>query len=118
MIDLSRRLFALALPVFLGGCASDLMRRPAFRFPQRGAYADAYGETEDDGFLIPAVAPGEIDPAFLRRKVSYAGREAPGTIIVDPNNRYLHLVEGGGRAIRYGVVVGREGFAWSGVAAI
>ena len=42
----------------------------------------------------------------------------PGTIIIDPQNRYLYLVQGGGRAIRYGVGVGRQGFGWSGVATI
>jgi lipoprotein-anchoring transpeptidase ErfK/SrfK len=55
-------------------------------------------------------------PAHLRRQiVSYAGREAPGTIIVDTPNTYLYYVLGGGKAVRYGIGVGREGFTWSGV---
>jgi lipoprotein-anchoring transpeptidase ErfK/SrfK len=55
-------------------------------------------------------------PAHLRRRiVEYSSREAPGTIVVDTPNTYLYLVLGGGRAIRYGIGVGREGFTWSGV---
>ena len=55
-------------------------------------------------------------PARLQRaNVSYATREAPGTVIVDTGNTYLYYVLGNGRAIRYGVGVGREGFTWAGV---
>ena len=64
--------------------------------------------------------PGEDDapaslPANLRRQVvSYPTREAPGTIIIDTPNTYLYLVLGNGRAMRYGIGVGREGFTWNG----
>ena len=55
-------------------------------------------------------------PARLRRQiVSYATREAPGTIIIDTPNTYLYYVLGGGQAMRYGIGVGRDGFTWSGV---
>jgi lipoprotein-anchoring transpeptidase ErfK/SrfK len=58
-------------------------------------------------------------PAHLRRQiVSYTGREAPGTIIVDTPHTYLYYVLGGGKAIRYGIGVGRDGFTWSGVKSI
>ena len=58
-------------------------------------------------------------PAQLRRQtVSYAGSEAPGTIIIDTPNTYLYYVLGGGKAIRYGIGVGREGFTWSGVKSV
>jgi lipoprotein-anchoring transpeptidase ErfK/SrfK len=55
-----------------------------------------------------------IAPQFQRQLVSYQGRERPGTIVVDTGNKFLYLVQGGGRAIRYGIGVGREGFEWSG----
>ena len=58
----------------------------------------------------------EIDPQFLRRTVSYPTGEPPGTIVIDPRNHFLYLVQDGGQAIRYGVGVGREGFGWSGTA--
>jgi lipoprotein-anchoring transpeptidase ErfK/SrfK len=58
---------------------------------------------------------GPTDPKFLRQEVAYPGREPPGTIIVDTANKFLYLVEGGGRALRYGIGVGRPGFLWAGV---
>ena len=58
-------------------------------------------------------------PARLKRQVvSYATREAPGTIIIDTPNTYLYLVLGNGQAMRYGIGVGRDGFTWSGVQSI
>jgi lipoprotein-anchoring transpeptidase ErfK/SrfK len=60
-------------------------------------------------------SPYEI-PSHLRRQVvSYSGRESPGTIVIDTPNTYLYYVLGNGRAIRYGIGVGREGFTWSGM---
>jgi len=58
-------------------------------------------------------------PARLKRQiVSYASREAPGTVIIDTPNTYLYYVLGGGKAIRYGIGVGRDGFTWSGVQSV
>jgi len=58
-------------------------------------------------------------PARLKRQiVSYATREAPGTIVIDTPNTYLYYVLGGGQAVRYGIGVGRDGFTWSGVQSI
>ncbi|TVR09332.1 MAG: L,D-transpeptidase [Salinarimonadaceae bacterium] len=55
-----------------------------------------------------------IDPRFRRQVVAYEGREAPGTIVVDTRSRFLYFVQEGGKAVRYGVGVGREGFSWRG----
>lgn len=57
----------------------------------------------------------EVAPEFRRTKIRLHTGEPAGTIIVDTNNKHLYLVEGNGRAIRYGIGVGREGFGWSGV---
>jgi lipoprotein-anchoring transpeptidase ErfK/SrfK len=58
-------------------------------------------------------------PARLKRRiVSYATREAPGTVIIDTPNTYLYYVLGGGQAIRYGIGVGRDGFTWSGTQSV
>src|SRR6202011_2419874 len=58
-------------------------------------------------------------PASLRRQVvAYATSEAPGTIVIDTPHTYLYLVLGGGKAMRYGIGVGREGFTWSGTQTI
>jgi len=56
----------------------------------------------------------EFDPRYEKRIVEYHGKESPGTIVVDTPNTYLYLVLGGGKALRYGIGVGREGFTWTG----
>jgi lipoprotein-anchoring transpeptidase ErfK/SrfK len=59
---------------------------------------------------------GYVTPEHLKRQVvAYNGGEAPGTIIIDTGATFLYLVQPGGRAIRYGIGVGRDGFRWSGV---
>jgi len=63
----------------------------------------------------PPEAESEPEPRFERQEVDYTGREAPGTIVVDTPSRFLFLIEPGGRALRYGIGVGRPGFEWSGV---
>ncbi|WP_257166362.1 L,D-transpeptidase [Bradyrhizobium sp. SRS-191] len=71
-----------------------------------------------DDTAAPDVAQDEDSqlPDRLRRTiVNLDTREAPGTIIIDTANTYLYYVLGGGRALRYGVGVGREGFTWAGV---
>ncbi len=81
-------------------------------------YKEIYAEMKDANFTVPAVKISQIGPAFLRKNVAYATNEAPGTIVIDPGNHFLYHVEGGGRATRYGVGVGREGFVWVGEATI
>ena len=69
--------------------------------------------------IAPGVDPTQqsrpIDPQFLRQRVDYQGSEAPGTIVIDTPNHFLYLVEPDGKAMRYGIGVGRPGFTWSGV---
>jgi lipoprotein-anchoring transpeptidase ErfK/SrfK len=69
-------------------------------------------ESDDQGIAV------EQPARFRRQVVSYATREAPGTIIIDTPNTYLYLVMGNGQAMRYGIGVGRDGFTWSGVQTI
>lgn len=57
---------------------------------------------------------GPVSAEFRRRIVSYTGNEKPGTIVVDTKKRYLYHVQSGGKAMRYGIGVGREGFTWKG----
>jgi lipoprotein-anchoring transpeptidase ErfK/SrfK len=58
--------------------------------------------------------PRELPPQFRRQMVDYPSREPAGTIVIDTPNTYLYLVLGGGKALRYGIGVGREGFTWAG----
>jgi len=66
----------------------------------------------------PPYARASIPEQYQRHIVDYSRREAPGTILVDTNSRYLYYVMPKGKAIRYGVTVGEEAQAWSGVARV
>ena len=59
-----------------------------------------------------------LPPRLQRQIVDYSTHEAPGTIVIDTPHTYLYLVLGDGKAMRYGIGVGREGFTWSGVKAV
>jgi lipoprotein-anchoring transpeptidase ErfK/SrfK len=63
----------------------------------------------------PDAAPAQLSPELRRQEVAYATKEPAGTLIVDTPNTHLYYILGGGRAIRYGVRVGRDGFTWTGV---
>ena len=87
--------------------------------PRELAALDArYQALPNERFPIPAVHASELDPKFARQRVRYDTRHPPGTVVVDPDSKYLYLVQEGGYAMRYGVGVGREGFGWSGAATI
>ncbi len=64
----------------------------------------------------PAQRP--FDPRYEKQLVEYQGKEGAGTIVVDTPNKFLFLVQGDGKALRYGIGVGRPGFTWSGVKTI
>lgn len=84
----------------------------------RSQFNALYAAVDTDRFPIPAVRLSDINPKYFRKAVDYASNEPPGTIVIDPQSHYLYLVEGGGRAVRYGIGVGRQGFGWSGIATI
>jgi lipoprotein-anchoring transpeptidase ErfK/SrfK len=60
-------------------------------------------------------APKQLPPHLRRQEMAFQTKEPAGTIVVDTSNTHLYFVLGGGRAIRYGVRVGRDGFTWNGV---
>lgn len=119
-MGISRRGFAAAFPFVLAGCA---IREPAA--PGRTAlsvspsHASMYAAIDTEPFPLPAIDLNEVEPEFLRREVAYPTHEQPGTIVVDPAARYAYLVLENGRALRYGVGVGRqEAFNFRGEAII
>jgi lipoprotein-anchoring transpeptidase ErfK/SrfK len=59
-----------------------------------------------------------FDPKFEKQMVDYSGKESAGTLVVDTPNKFLYLVQGNGKALRYGIGVGKPGFTWSGVKTI
>jgi lipoprotein-anchoring transpeptidase ErfK/SrfK len=84
----------------------------------RPRYGDLYGPVLDEPFPVPGLKASQVRPAFLRTEVPYETPEPPGAIVIDPQSRYLYLIQEGGWATRYGVGVGRAGFGWSGTATV
>ncbi len=80
--------------------------------------AQMYAAVVDGEFSIPAIPYKKIDPKYYRQAVPDPTGEAPGTIVVDTANRFLYLVQPFGEAVRYGVAIGKEGFAWTGDARV
>jgi lipoprotein-anchoring transpeptidase ErfK/SrfK len=111
---------------------------PAYGPPRRQAYGPVPGLESDAamvepmpygepprGYRSPVAGPdrapmaaprlAEADGRYRRQEVAYGGPHRPGTIVIDTPSRYLYLVQGNGRALRYGIGVGRPGFTWAGM---
>lgn len=107
----------VAITVALAGCASSssgLVENEISRPPTPAAYA----QLTDGTYTIPEVDLSSVDPSMLRQRVDYPTGEPVGTIIVDTAARQLFLVEGDGKAMRYGIGVGKAGLAFAGTAII
>ena len=70
---------------------------------------------EVDGIDPASAQAAQMNPLYRRQVVDYDGGEKPGTIIIDTPKRFLYLVQDDGKAVRYGIGVGRPGFTWAGV---
>lgn len=103
----------LAAGVILSGCTAISTHID----PSREFRRD-YGSVVDGDFTLPKIPLNKIDKKFLRQIVDYQTKQRPGTIVVDVSNRFLYLVQPGGKAVRYGIGVGKQGFAWSGSATV
>jgi lipoprotein-anchoring transpeptidase ErfK/SrfK len=86
----------------------QIYQQPSMMVPQQTMQQPMMGEPARPAF----------DPKYEKQVVDYSGKEGAGTIVVDTPNKFLYLVEGNGKAMRYGIGVGRPGFTWSGVKTI
>jgi lipoprotein-anchoring transpeptidase ErfK/SrfK len=121
---LSRRTFLLGATAALAGCTTAQTAALKAPVPQKVSYpivpasdeelAARYAAVEDGGHLIPASPYRQIDPKYYRQRVKDPTGEPAGTVVVDTASRFLYVVEPGGTAMRYGVGIGRDGFAWEG----
>jgi lipoprotein-anchoring transpeptidase ErfK/SrfK len=84
-------------------------------FPQADTGGDATPQDATPQDATPQDEDSLLPDRLRRQVVNLDTREAPGTVIIDTGNTYLYYVLGGGRALRYGVGVGRQGFTWAGV---
>ncbi|MFA6267624.1 MAG: L,D-transpeptidase [Pseudolabrys sp.] len=114
-------LAALIAALVLSGTAAQAQPQFAFYAPPAPMQAAPQAAPQQ---IMPGDQAGDdqigtedaqLDPRLQRQVVDYPSREAPGTVIVDTPNTYLYYVLGNGKALRYGIGVGREGFTWSGV---
>jgi lipoprotein-anchoring transpeptidase ErfK/SrfK len=104
-------LFALIAATAVGPAAAANPLEALFGPVRPQVRAHAYANPNDDGVR-------EVRSDLRRQVVNYRTSEAPGTVIIDTPNTYLYLVLPGGKAVRYGIGVGRKGFTWSGVKSI
>jgi len=93
------------------GAAAGLLAAPL----STAAFAQS---SEDDPYPLPPFDYSKLPEAFRPAVVNYTGRQWPGTIIVDTQARQLYLVLQGGKALRWGCAVGKDGFRWAGLADI
>lgn len=100
---------ALALSAVLAGCSSDGTGK---------LFTSEYGAVADASYQLPQIPISQVPRQYHRQIVSYETDERPGTIIVDTKEKFLYLVMEDGKAMRYGIGVGREGFQWSGTARV
>jgi lipoprotein-anchoring transpeptidase ErfK/SrfK len=108
---ITQRLYGAMLFVGVVTAATAPANAQNFRYGQNDPAAPVYQFTDTDDQISPAAA----QPELRRQVVSYPGNEPAGTIIIDPAHTFLYLTLGSGKAMRYGIGVGREGFEWSGV---
>ena len=99
-----------------GGSAEDPRTRP--RLARSSRYDKIYASIGGEQFPIPAFDYTGMERGSLRTQVDFASNEPAGTIVIEPQNHALYYLEGDGRATRYGVGVGRDGFRWNGVASV
>jgi lipoprotein-anchoring transpeptidase ErfK/SrfK len=123
MTIVTRRALIFGAPLLLAGCVPQQGVGPGYAWSAGAAispqYSAIYGATAGEPFPVEAVDLSQVQPQYLRQEVPFETRERPGTVIVDPNAKFLYLVEGDGRALRYGVGVGKaEAFNFRGEAKI
>jgi len=114
-----RRTFLMGMGTMaVSGCVSSAPTPAVEIAPPKPVTPPMYYAMPQEEFPLPEVDMTRFDPAFWRTEVDYATDERPGSLIVDTPNRYLYHVLSGGRATRYGIGVGRDGFSWAGRAVV
>jgi lipoprotein-anchoring transpeptidase ErfK/SrfK len=83
--------------------------------PAGRALAQGTQDVGDQPGYVPDPAEEQLPVKFQRQMVFFRSNEPPGTIVVHTSERFLYIVQGNGRALRYGIGVGREGFQWQGL---
>ena len=100
----------------LAGCSTSRIKTSNGKSSPEAlsSYTKTYGAIPTEKFPIPAVDLKKVPKKYLRRQVKFRTKHPVGTLIVNTRTFYLHLIQEGGMAMRYGVGLGRAGFDWSG----
>lgn len=108
--------FGLLASVALAGCSTTSETTQVTRVETTKIFSESYGSVTDAGYTLPAIPISRLDKKFHRQIVDYSTSERPGTIVVNTRERFLYYVLPNGKAVRYGIGVGKQGFSWSGEA--
>ncbi|MFN4172996.1 MAG: L,D-transpeptidase family protein [Pseudorhodobacter sp.] len=120
----SRPFLALALPVMLAlpACVPAVVEPPSPEVVARKSPVEpaetAYLSRADGPHKIPAVPLEKLPVDYRRQEVAYQSDMPPGSIVIHPGQKFLYFITEPGRAIRYGISVGRQGFDWAGEAVV
>ncbi len=98
-------ILAAAAAAMLSGCTS---------IGPMQVFTNDYGPVTDAGYQLPRIPIEKVPQKYRRQVVRYDTAEKPGTIVVDTGNKFLYFVMPEGKAMRYGIGVGRPGFSWAG----
>ncbi|WP_455481659.1 L,D-transpeptidase [Bartonella sp. B35(2025)] len=113
------RAFLIAIPLILVGCFMHRSDMPLVSSQQVQYVPEEiqalYGPVINEPYLLPAIDLSTIDPKFWRQQVIYYTSYPPGTLIIDTQECFLYLIGENGKALRYGIGVGKEGLAFEGV---
>lgn len=115
---LRRLLLAAFLGAPLAACQTAQQAPQPFEVAATDDSGWYIGSKPDKPFDVPLVDRRKMDSKYERQVVEYKGGEKPGSIVVDIDERVLYLVEADGKAVRYGVGVGKQGFSWRGIASV
>ena len=123
MTDFSRRAFLALIPGgALAACTTQTVGEGTAQVTMARSPSPAmlarYAAVQDGAFAVPAVHPGYLTGQRARIEVYYSGPDKPGSIVVDPFARLLYHIGENGRAMRYGIAVGREGYGFRGDATV
>ncbi|POR52443.1 lipoprotein-anchoring transpeptidase ErfK/SrfK [Bosea psychrotolerans] len=120
VLQAAKRCAVIALPLAVAACTTV---RP--QPPMAASYsaippqvAQRYAAIDTEKFKVPAVDLEDLQPRNVRQLVDYPTKHPPGTLVVDPHQRFLYLVQEHGKALRYGVGVGKAGLEFAGTATI
>lgn len=109
----------MAVAIMLSACGPEDFAaleepKPDIAMDRIPADPSHYAARSDGNRMVSAIDVADFHPELLKNEVAYETTELPGTVVIDTKGPFLYLVQDEGRALRYGIAIGREGFDWKG----